>query len=217
MNRLELIMSRYTLELINSIKSVKTSFSDPFPTEFNKPVIGVDRDGVIAEWKQIIKTPNDFKPIPGALESILRMRQLGHRVIVFSDQPSIYRNKLTPQEVDIVNEYMFKLLGEIGCQTIDGLYYNTSEEATDVYAKPNLGMVRRAERETGVDFSKGYIVGDSLLDVKMALNAKAVPVLILTGQGLEAQEKLKKINLPGKDKVQIYSSLKDFVLTLEQE
>jgi len=211
-------MSRYTLELINSIKSVNTSsFSEPFPTVFNKPVVGVDRDGVIAEWKQVIKNPYDFKPITGALESILRMRQLGHRVIVFSDQPGIYRNKLTTQEVDNVNNYMFKLLGEIGCQSIDGLYYNTSDEATDVYAKPNLGMVKRAEKETGVEFSKGYIVGDSLLDVKMALNAKAIPILILTGQGLEAQEKLKKINLPGKEKVQIYSNLKDFVLTLEQE
>lgn len=211
-------MSRYTLELINSIKAVKPVLSSqPFPTEFNKPVIGIDRDGVIAEWKHLIKSPSDFKPIPGALESILRMRQLGHRVVVFSDQPGIYKNKLTTQEVDAVNNYLFRLLGEIGCQSIDGLYYNTSDLATDVYAKPNLGMVKRAEKETGVDFSNGYMVGDSLLDIKMALNAKAIPILILSGQGLETQEKLKKIVLPGKDKVRVYPKLEDFVLSIEQE
>lgn len=211
-------MSRYTLELINSIKAVKPVLSaEPFPTEFTKPVIGIDRDGVIAEWKNLIKTPADFKPIPGALESILRMRQLGHRVIVFSDQPGIYKNKLTTQDVDEVNNYMFRLLGEIGCQSLDGLYYNTSDIASDIYAKPNLGMVKRAEKETGVDFSQGYMIGDSMLDIKMALSAKAIPILILSGQGYETQEKLKKIILPGKEKVRVYPKLEDFVLSLEQE
>ena len=60
-----------------------------WPTTFNGPVIGIDRDGVINEWKNIIKRYEDVKFIAGSLEAMKQMRLKGHRVVMFSDQPNI--------------------------------------------------------------------------------------------------------------------------------
>lgn len=203
-------MARYSIDQIKTIAA-----SAGWPTDFPKPVIGIDRDGVINQWKNVIKTPDDFELIDGSLTAIKELRLKGYKVVLLFDQPNIYRNKLTPSDVDQVNNYLMQLLGNEGCFSITGLYYNTSDMASDEYAKPNVGMMRRAERETGVVFKEGYYVGDTLDDIKMALRVGAIPILVLTGKGKETKSKLEKINLAGKHKVQIYESLVDFALSME--
>ena len=64
-----------------------------WPTEFPKCVIGIDRDGVINEWKNVIKKYEDLQLIEGSLEAIRQLRLKGHRVVLFSDQPNISSKK----------------------------------------------------------------------------------------------------------------------------
>ena len=40
--------------------------SDDWPKEFPKEVIGIDRDGVINEWKNVIKKHEDVRWITGS-------------------------------------------------------------------------------------------------------------------------------------------------------
>ena len=60
-----------------------------WPTSFPKPTIGIDRDGVIIESKNIIKRYEDVKYIDGSLEAIRKLRLKGHKMMMFSDQPNI--------------------------------------------------------------------------------------------------------------------------------
>lgn len=202
-------MARYTID------QIKPGYNSNWPSDFPKAVIGIDRDGVINEWKNVIKSPDDLVPIESSLQAIKELRLKGYKVVIIFDQPNIYRNKLTPSDVEKVNNYLMQLLGNSGCFSITGLYYNTSDMATDEYAKPNTGMMRRAEKELGVNFNTGYYVGDTIEDIRMALKIGAIPVLVLTGKGKETQEKLQKIHLSGKNKVKIFKTLADFALSME--
>lgn len=196
-----------------SAQEFKPVFAKP-----TKPVVGLDRDGIIniIPDKGFVKTPNELQIITGALEAIRKIRDKGYKITILSDQPYISKGLLTQYEVDAVNQRLMELFGEAGIMTIEGLYYNTSEVKEDIYAKPNPGMFNRAVTEfPSLDFSKGYYVGDSLVDLKAAVKVKAKPVLIRTGNG-EATEKLleKFTNQKLKKKARIYSSLLEFAMDL---
>jgi D-glycero-D-manno-heptose 1,7-bisphosphate phosphatase len=55
-------------------------------------LIVLDRDGVInQDSEQFIKSPDEWKAIPGSLEAIARLNQWGWRVVVASNQSGIGR------------------------------------------------------------------------------------------------------------------------------
>ncbi len=50
----------------------------------------LDRDGVINyDSAAFIKTPDEWKPIPGSLEAIAHLTQAGYRVVVATNQSGI--------------------------------------------------------------------------------------------------------------------------------
>ena len=184
------------------------------------PVIGLDRDGIINTIPEegYVKTPSDLRIYDGVLDAIKIMRSKNYKVTIIADQPFIAKGFITPSDVDIVNQRLMEIFGQAGIMSIEGLYYNTSSYSKeDMYAKPNPGMFKRAENEQpGVDFSKGYYVGDSLVDLKAAVKVKAKPVLIRTGNGETTEQLLNKFsNQELKKKARIYSSLLEFANDLD--
>ena len=51
-------------------------------------------------------------------------------------------------------------------------------------------MFKRASSEIGVDWTNGVYVGDKITDLKAAVKAKAKPILVRTGYGIETSKKL---------------------------
>lgn len=181
------------------------------------PVIGLDRDGTInKDIGTYVTHPRDFEPIDGSLEAIKLIRDKGYDVVILTNQAGIMKNIMTPIDVDVVHNYMLQLLGNIGCRSINGLFYSTTNLKDDIYAKPNIGMFQRAEKEIGVDFSKGYYVGDKITDLKAANKIKAQPVLVKTGYGVETLKKLDTFaNKDLKKKTRVFENLYSFAETLK--
>jgi D-glycero-D-manno-heptose 1,7-bisphosphate phosphatase len=187
----------------------------PFRT---KCVIGLDRDGVINRdlWDYCYK-PEDFDPIPGSLEAMASLRRLGHKMVIITDQGGIAKGIYTPEDVDKVHERMFELLGQAGCMSIDAIYYSASSHKEDIYAKPNVGMFKRCEKEIpDIKFSEGYYVGDKIKDLKAAVTMGAIPVLVRTGYGLETERDLQKFTYRKlKAKTLIFDDLAAFAESME--
>tara|TARA_X000001036_G_C20673332_1_gene803262 strand:- start:329 stop:913 length:585 start_codon:yes stop_codon:yes gene_type:complete len=162
------------------------------------PVIGLDRDGTINEDIGLTQEgvppycikPEQFKPIPGSLEAVKMIRDKGYDVVILTNQSGIQRGLYDAVDVDIVHNYMLELLGNIGCKSINGLYYSTTPFKDDPYRKPNAGMFKRATAEIGVNWKNGVYVGDKISDLKAAVKAKAKPILVRTGYGIETSKKL---------------------------
>ena len=50
-------------------------------------LVVLDRDGVINfDSEQFIKSPEEWRPIPGSLDAIARLNQWGYRVVVATNQ-----------------------------------------------------------------------------------------------------------------------------------
>src|SRR5690242_21608156 len=64
------------------------------PTRSGRLII-LDRDGVINhDSDQFIKSPEEWRPIPGSLEAIARLNHAGYRVVVATNQSGVGRGLL---------------------------------------------------------------------------------------------------------------------------
>lgn len=167
-------MGRYDVNRVPSIPQMQfeepmVSVPSDWPREFPKPVIALEREGVIIEDKSPITSFDDVSFIPGSLEALRMLRLKGYKVMIINDQPDISTGKLTTNQVDQTNHQMMQEFGNAGIFSIDGLYYSTSKLKEDVFAKPNVGMFKRAESEIpNIKFKEGWVVGHNIKDLKAA-------------------------------------------------
>lgn len=211
-------MGRYSTELAGPAPGASPSnlpFSN-WPSSFNKPVVSLDLNGLIIQDVTLFG-PQSVQIIPGVLDAIKLIRLKGHKLFILSDQPDIFKGKTTQQNIESCFQELMKIFGQHGIMTIDGFLFNTSDLKDDEFAKPNLGMVKRAESEMlkGHKFKDGWYVGDSLVDLKFADRMGAKPVLIKTGNYQHAIEQLEKFTYRDlKQKTKIHNSLLEFANTL---
>src|SRR5947208_14700319 len=74
-------------------------------------LIVLDRDGVINhDSEHFIKSPDEWRPIPGSLEAIARLNQAGYRVVVATNQSGVGRGLFGMTTLTEIHEKMFKAL-----------------------------------------------------------------------------------------------------------
>ena len=188
-----------------------------WPTVFPKPIVGLDRDGVINVDKgHYITNPEDFEVYPESLAAIHKLRIKGYKVVILTNQGGIIKGLQTHEQVEAVHQRMFEIFGQAGIYTIDGLFYSESSLKEDIYAKPNLGMFHRAEKEIfggKTRFKdKGFYVGDKMSDLKAAERIGATPILVRTGHGVDTEGELKKFSKEKlRKKTKVFNNLLQFV------
>jgi D-glycero-D-manno-heptose 1,7-bisphosphate phosphatase len=148
----------------------------------------LDRDGVInIDSDQFIKTPEEWKPIPGSLDAIARLNHAGYRVVVASNQSGIGRGLFDMAALNAINEKMYKALAQVGGR-IDALFYCPHPaEANCTCRKPKPGMFEDVARRFNVSLAGVPSIGDSLRDLQAAVAAGGMPILVLTGKGAKTQ------------------------------
>ncbi len=144
----------------------------------------LDRDGVINyDSAQFIKSPDEWKPIPGSLEAIARLNHAGYRVVIASNQSGVGRGLFDMGALNAINDKMYRALAQVGGR-IDALFYcpHAAESSCDC-RKPKPGMLLDIAQRFNVDLDGVPSVGDSLRDLQAAAAAGARPMLVLTGKG----------------------------------
>lgn len=147
-------------------------------------LIILDRDGVINYDSAVfIKSPAEWKPIPGSLEAIVRLNQAGYRVVIATNQSGIARGLFDMDTLNAIHQRMHLALSALGGR-IDAIFY--CPHAADSKCncrKPNPGMFKRISTCFNVDLTGIPSVGDSLRDLEAAHAVGAQPFLVLTGKG----------------------------------
>ncbi len=86
-------------------------------------LIVLDRDGVInVDSDQFIKSPDEWKPIPGSLEAIARLNESGWRVVVASNQSGVGRGLFDMDTLNAINEKMTKAIAQAGGR-LDAIFF----------------------------------------------------------------------------------------------
>ena len=148
----------------------------------------LDRDGVINyDSAAFIKTPDEWKPIPGSLEAIAHLTQAGYRVVVATNQSGIGRGLLDMVSFNAINDKMCKAVIQAGGR-IDAMFFcpHANTDNCDC-RKPATGMFKEISERFGLDLKGVPAIGDSLRDLQCAAAVGALPVLVLTGKGKKTE------------------------------
>jgi D-glycero-D-manno-heptose 1,7-bisphosphate phosphatase len=147
-------------------------------------LIVLDRDGVINhDSEQFIKSPDEWRPIPGSLEAIARLNHAGYRVVVATNQSGVGRGLLDFATLTAIHEKMHRALAQVGGR-VDAIFFcpHTADSRCEC-RKPKPGMLLEIGVRFNVEMSEVACVGDGLRDLQAADAVGAQPMLVLTGKG----------------------------------
>ena len=153
----------------------------------------LDRDGVINyDSEHYIKSPAEWKPLPGSLEAIAKLTQAGYRVVVATNQSGIGRGLFDMDTLNAIHNKMHRAAQVLGGR-IDAVFYCPHPADSSCNCrKPRPGMLERLGGCFNVDLAGVPSVGDSLRDLVASAAVGAQPMLVLTGKGekTKAENKL---------------------------
>ena len=175
-------------------------------------LIILDRDGVINyDSDAFIKTPDEWKPIPGSLEAIAHLTQAGYRVVIATNQSGISRGLLDMVTLNAINDKMCKAVNQVGGR-IDAMFFCPHSNTDKCNCrKPATGMFKEISDRFGLELNGVPAIGDSLRDLQAAAEVGAIPILVLSGKGKKTRA---KGGLP--ENTQIFSNLSAAVDALTQ-
>lgn len=144
----------------------------------NRPAIFFDRDGVLNKDVHYLYRKEDFKWIPGAIESLQYFNKLGYYVFVITNQSGVARGYYTEQDVQRLHQWMNQQLAMQQAH-IDDFFYcpHHSVGTIPLYTKtcscrkPHTGMIEQAQKKYAIDMKKSFLVGDKTSDMECAKNA----------------------------------------------
>ncbi len=152
-------------------------------------LIILDRDGVINhDSDQYIKSPAEWKPLPGSIEAVARLHQNGYRVVVVTNQSGIGRGLFDMATLNAINDKMMELVFMQGGR-IDALFFcpHTADENCNC-RKPKTGMFEEIERRFETTLAGVPCIGDALRDLQAGAAMGCQPILVLTGKGQKTQK-----------------------------
>lgn len=155
-------------------------------------LIILDRDGVINyDSDQFIKSPEEWRPIPGSLEAIARLNQWGWQVVVATNQSGVGRGLFGMDALNGIHDKMTKSLAQLGGKLEAIFFCPHTDDADCDCRKPKPGMFHQIAERFNLDLTDVPAVGDSLRDLQAAAAVGCTPYLVLTGKGEATRENSK--------------------------
>ena len=166
------------------------------PSHHAVKLVILGRDGVLNAYREDhVKAPEEWQPIPGALEAVARLNHAGWHTVVATNQAGIGRGMIDMASINAVHTHMNRELMARGGR-IDAVFFcpHAPEEQCDC-RKPLPGMMLDIGRRYGVDLAHVPMVGDTLRDLQAAAAAGCEPHLVLTGraEGLDADAVAQRV------------------------
>ena len=152
----------------------------------------LDRDGVINyDSEAYIRSPEEWRPMPGSLEAIATLHERGRRVVVVSNQSGVGRGLFSEATLAAIHAKMIRAIEAAG-GAISGVYHCPHRpEDGCVCRKPAPGMLRQIERDFRCTLVGVPFIGDKVSDVLAADAVRARPILVRTGSGVAAALELQ--------------------------
>ncbi len=139
----------------------------------------LDRDGVIN--RALIRNGRPYPPasvaelevLPGVLSALSRLRAAGYRLVVVTNQPDVARGKTTRGAVEALHAV---LQAQLPLDEFRVCYHDDWHRCE--CRKPAPGLLLAAARESGLDLSASFIIGDRWRDIEAGRRAGCHTIFI---------------------------------------
>jgi D-glycero-D-manno-heptose 1,7-bisphosphate phosphatase len=147
-------------------------------------LIILDRDGTINEDRDdFVKSPDEWIPLPGALEAIARLNHAGWHTVIATNQSGLGRGTFDMATLNAMHIKLNQMLAKQGGR-IDAIFFcpHAPDEACNC-RKPLPGLFEQIGERFGVALRDVPVVGDSLRDLLAGVAVGCQPHLVRTGKG----------------------------------
>ena len=147
----------------------------------------LDRDGTINEDRDdFVKSPDEWLPLPGALEAIARLNHAGWHTVIATNQSGLARGLFDMSALNAIHARMNRELAEFGGR-IDAVFFcpHAATEQCEC-RKPAPGLMHDIGERYGVELVNVPMVCDTLRDLEAAKAAGCKPHLVRTGRAAVA-------------------------------
>ena len=129
-------------------------------------LIILDRDGVINEDSDAyIKSPEEWRPIPGSLEAIARLHGTGWTVVIASNQSGVGRGLFDEETLEQIHAKLDAAVEAAGGE-VDAIYFCPHAPEEQCHCrKPKPGLLQAISLDYDVSLHGVPAVGDSLRDL----------------------------------------------------
>ena len=143
----------------------------------------LDRDGTLNRSRDdYVASPEEWEPLPGALEAVARLNHGGWRVVLATNQSGIGRSMFDMAALNAIHAKMHRQLASVGAR-VDAVFFcpHTEEDACDC-RKPAPGLFHQIAERFSVPVEKLPAAGNALRHVQAAAAAGCPAHLLLTGK-----------------------------------
>lgn len=158
----------------------------------DKRAVFLDRDGTINEDPGYLSQPSQMKLLPGVGEALAALKKAGFLLVVVSNQSGVGRGLIELEAIPKIHLRLDELLAPWGV-AIDHyeLCFHRPEDDC-ACRKPKPKLIADAGWSLGVDFSRSFMVGDKISDLRSGQAAGcAASLLVRTGEGKNSELLLK--------------------------
>ena len=144
----------------------------------------LDRDGTINEDRDdFVKSPDEWLPLPGALEAIARLNHAGWHTVIATNQSGLARGLFDMSALNAIHARMNRELAEFGGR-IDAVFFCPHGPDDGCRCrKPLPGLFEKIGERYGLPLDETHVVGDSLRDLVAGASVGCMPHLVRTGKG----------------------------------
>lgn len=164
----------------------------PQPSELTpQKVVILDRDGVINEDSDnYIKSLDEWKPYPQAIDAIARLSKTGWTVAVATNQSGIARGYYDTSVLARMHETLCQRVQAAGGKIAHIAYCPHGPDDECACRKPKAGLLEQIQHALNLASLEGaWMVGDSLRDLQAGRAMGCHPVLVRTGKGKQTEAK----------------------------
>lgn len=161
-------------------------------------LIILDRDGTINEDRDdFVKSPEEWVPLPGALEAIAQLNHAGWHTVLATNQSGLGRGLFDMATLNAMHARMNQELARHGGR-IDAVFFcpHAPTEVCDC-RKPLPGLMKLISERYGVDLRQVPMVGDALRDMQAGAAAGCPTHLVRTGKGAAIDPAELEAAVPG--------------------
>lgn len=168
------------------------------------PLIILDRDGVINhDSEEYIKSPEEWRPIPGSLAAIARFTAHNIPVAIATNQSGLARGYYSEETLDDIHEKMCSLIEKLGGKIEYIAYCPHGPEDHCACRKPKPGLIQACLSQWTLSPADVPVIGDSYRDIEAAIAAGCYPILVKTGNGLKTLQKHPELH----EKIPVFDNL----------
>lgn len=145
----------------------------------------LDRDGTIIFDRHYLSDPAQVELLPGAVEGMRQLAQMGLGLIAVTNQSGVGRGYFDEVRLAEIHHRLEELLAAEGIYLDDIYYCPHLPQDNCPCRKPLPGLITKAAQDWQFHPPDSFVIGDKPCDIDLGKNVGATTILVKTGYGSE--------------------------------